>query len=58
MILKFTGEINKKVRSDCTLAFMRYKEFSHIYLGIFSYFGKGFFKFCIRKAKKQKNKCI
>jgi len=42
MILKLIGEINRKV-SDYTLVFMRYMGFSHIHLGIFFYFGKGFF---------------
>jgi len=43
MILKLPKEINRKVRFDCTLLFMRYIRFSHTHLGIFSYFGKEFF---------------
>jgi len=46
MILKLPKEINRKVRSNFTIslyAFMRYIGFSHIHLGIFSYFGKKFF---------------
>jgi len=43
MILKLPKEINRKVRSDCMLSFMRYIGFSYTHLGIFSYFGKGFF---------------
>jgi len=42
MILKLPKEINRKVRSNCTLSFMLYIKFSHTHLGIFSYFGKGF----------------
>jgi len=59
MILKLPKEINRKVRSNCTLSFIRYIGFSHTHLDIFFYFGKGFFLFCIRKAKKKKkNKCV
>jgi len=43
MILKLPKEINRKVRTNCTLSFMRYIGFSHAHLGTFSYFEKGFF---------------
>jgi len=51
MILKLTREINRKVRSDCTLAFMRFRIFSHSfrYFHLFwkwlRLFGKWFFYF-------------
>jgi len=53
MILKLTRAINRKVRSNYTLAFMRYIRFSHTHLGIFlfSFILKKDFLFCIRKAK-------
>jgi len=56
MILKLLKEINRKIRSNCTLSFMRYIEFSH--LGIFSYFGKGFFIMYEESKKKTKDKCV
>jgi len=57
MILQKKKKINRKVQSDCTLAFMRYIGFSHTHLGIFFYFGKIFFLYKKTKKQKKKNKC-
>jgi len=59
MILKLLKEINRKIRSNCTIWLYViicaiYRIFSHTHLDIFFYFGEGFVLFYIRKAKNTK----
>jgi len=58
MISKLTREINRKIRSECTCAFMQYIGFSPV-IWIFSLIlGKNFFILYEESKKKKKNKCL